>query len=388
MSELATLNLANDAPQARVEQFLRRWVQSKAPAESLPSERDLAEQLSVSRTTVRRALAALARHGLLTREGRHLRVAGTPLQEDGRLLARTIVMLMPAMQETDTQRMQWNEYLSFGSAKALRSAGLNVLSVIEKDVEDGEIQAIVRQRPMGVLIPETFRDPARTLRAARLVSQAGIPVVIYGGAPEHAVFDRVMSDHEAGSAMLTEYFIDRGFKRIVQLWPKPWEHYWFQARQRGYEKAMRQAGLEPLGNLQTGAVNPCGGNRDNFETQVRLIAGHLVPALTTLPCPEVLLCGSDRDVAYTIAACRLFGKEVGRDIQVAGYDGYLAMCEEREFEPGLPAATVSKENQRMGEQMVEVLLDRIGGKLPEGPQTRVVRPRLVISDQSVRLGER
>ena len=79
---------------------------------------------------------------------------------------------------------------------------------------------------------------------------------------------------------------------------------------------------------------------------------------------------------------------IGRDIQVAGYDGYLAMCEERKFEPGLPAATVSKQNQRMGEQMVEVLLDRIGGKLPEGPQTRVVRPRLVISDQSVRLGER
>lgn len=61
--------------------------------------------------------------------------------------------------------------------------------------------------------------------------------------------------------------------------------------------------------------------------------------------------------------------------------------DENQFEPGLPAATVGKENERMGEQMVEMLLDRIGGKLPEGPQTRVVWPRLVITDQSVRQSE-
>jgi DNA-binding LacI/PurR family transcriptional regulator len=66
-------------------------------------------------------------------------------------------------------------------------------------------------------------------------------------------------------------------------------------------------------------------------------------------------------------------------VLIAGYDNYFDHCGERRFEPQVPAATMDKQNDLMGREMVRLLLDRAGGKLPPGPQLRAVPPRLVVA---------
>ena len=380
MTEMETVNLASDAPQVRVERFIRQWLETAPSLETLPSERELARRLEVGRTTVRRALATLAREGLLKRDGRRLRQAGAAVAAGpAGILARTVVMLLPQIEEQDaTVRAHWTEYGSLGCARALRTEGLNALSLTEQNADMAEVGRILALRPMGFLVPDAFLDPANTLATANAAAAANIPLVVYGGAPELAVFDRVMSDHDEGSAMLVRHFVSKGYKRIAQFWGKPWNRYWLVARDRGYQKAMRQAGLEPMPIMESSPVGKAMGDREYFDKQVKHMAGYLVPVLTGKDSPEVLLCGSDRDVAYVVAACRLFGRKPGVDIQIAGYDAYYQMCEEHAFEPTLPGATIHKQNAEMGEDMVRMLLSRINGELPEGPQTQVVEPKLVI----------
>ena len=379
MTEMETVNLASDAPQVRVERFIRQWLETAPASEALPSEREIAKRLEVGRTTVRRALATLAREGLLKRDGRRLRQAAPGGVAATGILARTIVMFLPQIEEQDeTVRAHWTEYGSLGCARALRLAGLNGLALTEQNVDLAEVGRILSASPMGFVIPDAFLDPSNSIAAAEAVSKAGVPLVVYGGDPNLSAYDRVLSDHEAGSAMLVRHFASKGYKRIANFWPRPWDRYWFVARQRGYEKAMREAGLQPMPTLESSAIEKAMGSREQFHKQVKYIAGYLVPVLTSENPPEVLLCGSDRDVAYVVAACRLFGRKPGQDIQIAGYDAYYQMCEELAFEPTAPAATIHKRNALMGEDMVRMLLDRIEGRLPEGPQMQVVEPSLVI----------
>lgn len=377
MSLETPVNLISDAPQARVERFIREWAEGPATAGPLPSERELAKRLGVGRTTVRRALEALSRDGVLQRDGRRVRQV-PPVRVSAGILAKTIVMLLPEVEETDQViRAHWTEYGSLGCARAIRSAGLNALAVVERNVNEAELASIAAQKPMGFLIPDTFNDISSTVTAAAVVARAGVPMVVYGGAAELAPYDRVMSDHEAGSAMLTRHMLSLGCRRIIQAWPKPWERYWFAARQRGYEQALREAGLQPLPTIETPRLQRIGAAGGDFHQQVRTVAGYIGPTLVGPDAPDAILCSSDRDVPYLIAACRLFGREQGRNIHIAGYDDYWPFCEERAHEPVAPTATVSKLNELMGGVMVQMLLDRIGGKLPEGPQTRVIAPRLV-----------
>jgi DNA-binding LacI/PurR family transcriptional regulator len=92
--------------------------------------------------------------------------------------------------------------------------------------------------------------------------------------------------------------------------------------------------------------------------------------------------GSDREVFITAAACRLFGVEPGRDLVIVGYDNYWRRCMERQYEPYIPAATVDKHNEKMGGELVRLLLDRVADRLPPEPQTRVIPPQLVITSTS------
>ncbi len=382
---MGSVLISDQSPQARVEQFLRQWARTHEASERLPSERELGRHLGVGRSTVRRALAAVSRQGLVEQRDGRRRVAGRDaVSESGPLLAQTVLMLMPALAGRDAQ---WQEYLTFGSVRAIRQAGYSVLSLNCTGKFEEQVRQLLAQRPVGVLLPEVFKKVAQTAAAAKLVAASGTPLVVYGGDPQLGEFDRVMSDHAAGSRMLTEYFLQRGCRRIVQVWPLPWDAYWMRDRQRGYEEAMVGAGLTPLATAAAAAVWQSDGSKKEFERQTRLMAGFLAPLLSGPGRPEVLLTVSDRAVAYTAAACRLFGKRPGVDVLIGGYDGYLELCEERRFEPAGATVTVNRQNQRMGEAMVKLLLERVRGELGEGPRTRVVAPQLELPVVGARAAE-
>jgi len=249
------------------------------------------------------------------------------------------------------------------------------------------MEQLLAAPPLGLVVPEWVGAVPAREAWLRQVKASGVHVVVFGGAPEQADFDHVMSDHEQGSYDVTRWLISQGRKRILNLWPKPGDWYWCVNRRRGYERAMREAGLEALPTDVFGILPEAmpdipgwgGGNR--FEVASHLFAGYLAGWMAGADPVDAILLVNDGFVAPVAAGLRILGKKPGRDVLLAGYDNFWSGVSERAFESTPPSVSVDQRSFEMGQKMIRMLLDRAAGRLPEGPQCRAVKPKLVFFDE-------
>ncbi len=376
----ATIFTAKATQTARMVDLIRSRILDGTlrPGEAFPSERDLSEQYGVGRMVVRKALSHLSSAGLVQQKGPRLRtVTYRAVDQRPGWLAQAVALLTPPKMTGGAVAQRWRQYMTMGTMDHLRESNIHAVALSIGAIQEADLRRLATGGPMGALIPDigdaASIPPAKIAEIFRL---AGVPVVCYGGNPVWESYDRVVSDQEAGSYQLTQAMIQRGCRRIVQFWPKPWEPYWLAARQQGYLRAMRQAGLTPLPIVEFPYTPAPTDHPEVFAYAVKQVAGFLMPAMSQLN-PDALLMVTDRDVPYAAAALRLHGKTPGSDLLLGGYDNYWNYCEERQFEPAGPLFTVDKGNDRMGKEMVKLLLDRVNGRLEQAAQCRLAPPKLI-----------
>ena len=242
------------------------------------------------------------------------------------------------------------------------------------------MRRLIAEKPHGVIfLNEMLKTPGgREAQAA--LGKAGIACVAYGRGEEGGEYDSVGSDHAAGAHALTRWLIGQGRRRILRLWCGLAGSYpeWLRQRDAGYERAMRESGLEVLPAVTTpgGGVFPI--SPETFECNARLMAGYLLEYLSGAGKVDALMSPSDGEADAMTAGCRLLGRQPGKEVLVVGYDNYWAESPSRPFEPMPPAATVDKLNEKIGRELVAVLMARTAGELPAEPQRRLVRPELVV----------
>jgi DNA-binding LacI/PurR family transcriptional regulator len=140
---------------------------------------------------------------------------------------------------------------------------------------------------------------------------------------------------------------------------------------------MHDAGLEPAEPL---CVPPSpwndatDGGGKCFAQVARYNAGHLAQPLTADDRPDAIMCLSDEAVSYVTAGIKLLHLDPARDVVVAGYDNYWQQTWGHQHEPAAPIATVDKHNDRVGEALVELLLEPPAG---DSPVRRVIPPSLI-----------
>lgn len=347
------------------------------PGELLPSERQLATLLQLDRGTLRRAIKQVEQAGQLQRDGRRL-MRPSASAHHGQLdwMKQSIAVLVPHAGADAQSRNEWGRYVTMGALDAVRSVGRHIITINADALSASDLRPLVAARPMGVLLPELVWAPERVRQAAEAFSDAGIPVVVYGDEPWMARFDRVVSDHESGSAMLTRALLDLG-RRPARFWREPHDMWWLDARSMGYVRAVTEAGATPLAVLNFPMIATHHTEPAGFEQSVRHLAGFLIDAVRGPQRVDALMVTSDRDAFYTAAAIRLIGLVPGRDVLIAGYDNYHHLCSERTFEPLPGLITIDKHNERMGREMLELLNERLTGALPAGPAVRRIKPELV-----------
>ena len=114
-----------------------------------------------------------------------------------------------------------------------------------------------------------------------------------------------------------------------------------------------------------------------FRALTAYDVGCLMPYLKADPAIDAILLPSDGNVWTAAAACRQLGCEPNKDILLAGYDNYWTDSWERNFAPAGPAVTVDRNNPMLGRELVNLLMERIEGKLPSQPVCRRMKPELV-----------
>jgi len=380
-------NVASETEMSRGQTrvILRQRIIAGGVSDPLPSEHYFAKELGVAQSTVHRAMISFEREGLLSRDGRLRRLVTLPkTKETQRLLNRSIVVFTPYRLPVKNRGQLshndhgWIEGVNDGAIAAVQEGDLNTLILRPETISPDTIQQLLEERPEGVVIPDIVKFSRDKFEA--LINPfvaAKIPVAAFCAAFETPTVDCVKSDHENGSYQLTQYLLKQGRKRILRMVKQNTQSLlWVQERQHGYERAMHEAGIEPLPPLEMPdsdlAITSYGEERVNRLS--RFCLGYLYNLVSQV---DAIMTISDGDIPFVAKAIKMLGRDPANDLLLTGYDNYWSDTPERNVEPTPPVATIDKLNYESGQELVRLIMDRKEGKLPPTPVVRVITPKLI-----------
>ncbi len=366
------------SPRQRVLFAIRQWIEDGRlrQGDSVPSERNLADQLEVARPTVRAAFEELEQEGLISQQGRRRVVLKSrPMYTS--LLTDTVVVFADTPDIVFSPYHTW--YINVGALKQLSEEAYTVVSQAPFHLSEQKLDRIINGRPLGVVAYQDVTLPTTPVSVLGRIQDAGIPVVVYGSCEELESFDRVSSDHVSGSYQLTRFLIERGRRHILRFWEldaKTGEYPdWLRCRDEGYASAMSDSGIPAMSPLLAHKMPFYINTKSEFEIQVNYTVGLLARLLGAHPEVDAIMSISDGLVCTLAEACRMFGRE---DIEIVGYDNLWSTCVEQQWCGFKPVATVDKCNERMGREMVKLLVERINGGVGDRPRHVRVPPEFVL----------
>ena len=377
----------NLSPFVRTHKTLQHWIEEGVlqPGERLPSEQDLAERLNVSRTTIRAVLEKLEEEKIVEPLQGRGRIISPSLPARRRTLRGTVGILDAGGNIGLAPRhfsSGWADYIPLGILDASSKRGWHTLVLSVKRLLDEGAEHLLSEGLMGMLVLHEALEVPAIPPLLRIFQKENLPVIIQSDGLHLEGFDQVLSDHSAGAYDLTKWLIKKGRQRILRLWEIPLDGNfpgWLAERDEGFEKASREALIEPLPAHQV--RNPLVKTEQvhEFELMTNLVAGHLGKLIGGGMNFDAIITTTDGHVPHICAALRQLGITPGSDVLVAGYDDYWSDVPEQEWENTPPAATVNKLNRSLGTAMVEVLQERLEHPLVTELICRKVRPELKIT---------
>lgn len=374
--------MTNKSPRARALVTLRGWISAgELKAGSvLPPERDLASRLGVSLGSIQRALRVLEDEGAIDRHGTRTRtVAQKAAVAPGLLDGAVLVVSDCTNENADPNAYGWSSYVTAGILSALSAQKFHAMVLDPRGLDLAHLDRMLSSGAGGLIVPEVEIPGSHPEVWAARARAAGVPVAVFGDESGCEPFDRVVPDHEAGAYELARWLLSTGRRAIRMLTNYEKPSRWASERRAGYERALREAGLEPLPSIFCPEGEFPGLSPEAiFRTRSQTVAGALLPLLSHGEPFDAIMAVTDGPVATIVAGLKLLGREPNRDIAIVGYDDYWDECLECVFEDTPPLATVNKRNVEIGRELVKMLLDRRDGKLPSEPQRRMVTPVLKV----------
>ena len=372
-------------------QTLKTWIDQGqlSAGDALPSERALADRLSVGRRQVRWAVQQLDEAGLIEQVGPRTRLVVGKLDSSDEKSVGVLngaVVLLAGERLPDPEREKrlvagWPFHVIFSAMAAVRDSQRHLLKLNSILIPRAELKELMDVGVAGVVVPEFNDKDGSRARMLDAMADTGMPCVIESDAPDDNRFHQVLADHEQGAYELTQLLLSKGRRRILHLdASKP--RWWCQARVRGYRRAMAEAGLEPLEPLQVpnwpmDTAEATNRSPEMFDALARYNLGFLADKLIGQQAIDAVMCLSDESVPYVAAAIRLAGLDPASGVVLTGYDNFYSQAWGFKHEPTLPVATVDRNNPAIGRAMVETLLEGHAS-----PIRRLVAPKLVTSFSS------
>ena len=362
--------------------------QGRFPSGSrLPSERDLAALMQVSRATVNLELNALEREGLVRRASGYIRmVSGTAQTATARTHAVSgIAVLTDQVPKEGDRRLFFIQQLAFAAIRQLLSGG-EALSMVP--VEDNtDWGGLLGQSPRAWLLLDRVLEvmPSQVRRAFFVdCARRSIPVIAFAdGLPSDEAagcpIDLVGSAQADGQALLVKRLYRDGARRILLLGRDHQDLLtWESERRRGFAEACVALGLpaRPVLPVAMGTF-ACDPERA-FRAQVRLHVGLLHEAMAQDGPFDAVCCSGDGEVSVMAAACRLLGLDDAICGRLTGFDHYWNpnLPEMAWEKPTAPLATIDRAPEAIAEAMLEALRRRHAQ--PDLPAQRIIVPgRLV-----------
>ncbi|QXO17554.1 MULTISPECIES: LacI family DNA-binding transcriptional regulator [Vibrio] len=310
-----------------------------------PTLQDIADQVGITKMTV----------------SRYLRDPGSVAQKTQQKIAAVIEELgyiqnrVPAILSKSSSRAigiilpslsnQVFAHLVQGIESVTKQAGYDTLIAhtgYSSKEEEEKIAALLSYRVDGLILTETNH----TERTLQMLRSAAVPVVETMEIPACPIDMAVGLDHEQTSYEVVQEMLARGRKNIVYLGARLDTRT--RLRMQGYERAMRDAGLEPQ-QIST-------GEHSSFT-----IGGVLLEkALAQCPQLDAIFCTNDDVAIGAMMYCAHKGIEVPKQIAVVGYN---ALDIGQAIIPKL--TSVETPRFAIGKKSAELLLAALAGEEAE-----------------------
>ena len=191
----------------------------------------------------------------------------------------------------------------------------------------------------------------------------GVPLVVGGGQRAAQSYATVGSDNREGGRLATRHLVAQGARRIAFFGDHGLPE--IGLRHEGYRQALHEAGLP----LEAQLVRPAPFVEAAIEDEVRALCESGVPF-------DAVFATSDLMAMTVVHTLRRLGREVPRDVLVAGYDDIELA---RYFHP--PLTTVRQPIAEAGRVLVDELLSQLGGAKP---RSRLLATELLVRESSQR----
>jgi LacI family gluconate utilization system Gnt-I transcriptional repressor len=276
---------------------------------------DIAARVGVSKMTVSRALNREGHSARSSSEALRQRILQTS-REMGYVIDQTartfstkrsgfVAALLPALNNSNFSDT------AHGLTAALESSGLQVLlGYTDYDIhaEERLLQAMLSRRPEAIVVTGGSHTPA----ARKLLQRAGIPVVQTWDLPDRPVEHCVGFSNAEAVAQLVRQLHEQGYRRMAFLGGVPQSDARGADRRRGFERAMRELGLDATRQLSVGQA----------PVSMEHGAQGLVQLLLQWPDTDALVCVSDHPAFGAMAECQRRGVPVPGRLAIAGFGGF------------------------------------------------------------------
>lgn len=334
------------------------------PGDHLPTSAALAEQTGVSKLTAHKALEALQRQGIVTRDGRRGTIVNTPKKgKVGRiaLILDQIDFLYsfprPELLDGIHQGLGEDYNLVLCDSKASDQREIDLLAKMADECD-------------GILCwPTDHSKSATTINAIRA---KGVPLVLLDRIPEAARAHAVVPDSVTATQQAIEYLVKQGHQRIaVFTFDKP-EVSTVVERIATYEKCMADHGLDTSGLIRKFAPSLEVSERAYFD---QAVSDTLVASVKSREPITAVLCIQDLFGAVILEKAEELGIELMSDLEVVTFNDWQPSWLRKPWQ----AHRIAIHPEDMGAKAIEILLEQIQEGRQE-PTTHRISARFIAAE--------
>lgn len=354
------------------------------PGKKISSERELAKFLGATRNAVRNGLLKLEEEGLIKAKGNRRAVAENPKMDElrnsrSKAIAIIVDNVFTVQELLSITATGWANAIPAGAVSEAFANGIPALLVPANKIEGIDFDSLIYSPPSGLVVISGIEQMSSRRKILNTLKFEDLPVVAYGDEHSWPECDVVCSDHRQGVCDLTSWLIEKGARSILRVEEKKAEVLeWMTLRDNGFKETCIKASVPILPILEIpGSGSSYDFSKEAFESEAHKLAGYLFKRLEKNRDIDAIMGMSDGFVPKIAMALRILGRDPEK-YMITGYDNYWEKSPDRKWEVFAPAATVDKDNIKIGQELIRLMVRRLSGNLGANPEKLFVPQRLVV----------